>query len=206
MALTLHHLNLSRSERIIWLLEELGADYELVRHSRDPQTMLAPADLLSIHPMGKAPLFVDGDHVIAESGAIALYLLEKFDPDNKLQASPGSANRGAFLEWLQASEGAIFLPFLMNTYLTATSLNDSLLAQWMAGERTKALGVVEARLSQNDFFAGDAFTAADIMMGFQLEALDARVGVADDSPIKGWLNRIRARDGYKAMRTITGAD
>ena len=206
MSLVLHHLNLSRSERIIWLLEELGAPYELVRHARDPQTRLAPAALLDIHPMGKAPLLVHDGQVLAESGAIALHLLEHFDQGHRLHPAENTPSRAPFLEWLQASEGATFLPFLMNTYLTATGLEDSLLSHWMGGERTKALGVIEAQLSRHDYFAGDAFTAADIMMGFQLEALEGRGGVADDSPVKSWLARIRTRDGYTAMRVITGQD
>jgi glutathione S-transferase len=96
--------------------------------------------------MGKAPLLVHDGQVIAESGAIALYLLEAFDPDFKLHPAPGAPNRAAFFEWLHGAEGSVFLPFLMNTYLAATGLEDSLLSQYMAGEREKALSAIEARL------------------------------------------------------------
>ncbi len=206
MSLVLHHLNRSRSERLIWLLEELGVDYELVRHKRDPQINLAPAALGDIHPMGKAPLLVHDGQVIAESGAIALYLLEHFDPDYRLHPEPKAANRATFYEWLHGAEGAVFLPFLMNTYLSATGLEDSLLSQYMAGEREKALGAIEACLEARPYFAGEDFSAADIMMGFQLEAAEERGGLPKDSPVHGWLERVRAREGHKRMRAITAED
>lgn len=206
MALTLHHLNFSRSERIIWLLEELGVSYQLKRYSRDVQTRLAPPELLDIHPMGKAPLLDHDGMILSESGAIALHLLEEFDLDHRLHPAPKAANRAVFLEWVHASEGAVFLPFLMNTYLTGTGLGDTVLAQLMAGERVKAVSTLEQHLGENPYFAGPAFTAADIMMGFQLEALDARGGVNDGSAITAWLGRVRAREGYQAMRKVTGED
>lgn len=207
MAVTLHHLELSRSERIIWLLEELGAPYELVRYKRDPQTRLAPPQLLNIHPLGKAPLLTDAaGHVIAETGAIAQYLLETYDPDFTLQPAPGDANRGLYLEWMHASEGAVFLPFLMSTYCQATGLEDSLLDQYMAAERAKALSHLEGHLGQHDYFAGEAFSAADCLMGFQLDAADARGAIAEGSPVKAWLGRVRARPAYQAMRAVTTTD
>jgi glutathione S-transferase len=206
MTLILHHLGQSRSERLIWLLEELNAAYELKRYARDPQSRLAPAELAKLHPLGKAPLIEYDGRVMAESGAIALYLLEAFDPDHHLHPAPGAPERAAFLEWMHAAEGAVFLPFLMNTYLTATGLEDSLLAGYMAAEREKALSHIEAHLSAHDWFAGDHFTAADIMMGFQLEAAEARGALKDDSPVHAWLECIRARDAHKRMRAITVDD
>ncbi len=206
MSLQLHHLNRSRSERLIWLLEELGVEYDLVRYKRDPQVNLAPPALGDIHPMGKAPLLVHDGQVIAESGAIALHLLEKFDPEYRLHPAPTAPNRATFFEWLHGAEGAVFLPFLMNTYLSATGLEDSLLSQYMAGEREKALGAIEACLNARPYFSGEDFSAADIMMGFQLEAAEERGGLPKDSPVHGWLERVRARDGHKRMRAITAED
>ncbi len=206
MSLILHHLNRSRSERLIWLLEELGADYELVRHKRDPQVNLAPAELIAIHPMGKAPLLIHDGQVIAESGAIALHLLEAFDPEYRLHPAPGASNRAAFFEWLHGAEGAVFLPFLMNTYLSATGLEDSLLSQYMAGEREKALGAIEACLTARPYFAGEEFSAADVMMGFQLEAAEARGGLPETSPVHAWLTRVRSRPAHQRMRAITAED
>ena len=206
MSLTLHHLTHSRSERIIWLLEELGVEYVLERHARDVQTRLAPDSLARLHPLGKAPLIEHDGAVIAESGAIAQHLLETFDADHRLHPKPGADSRAVFLEWMHAAEGAVFLPFLMNTYLQATGLTDSLLAQYMAGERAKALGAVEAHLTANAYFAGEAFTAADIMMGFQLESADRNGAIDKDSPVKAWLERIQQRDAWHAMRRITTSD
>lgn len=207
MPVTLHHLELSRSERIIWLLEELGAPYELVRYKRDPQTRLAPPELLKVHPLGKAPLLADeGGRIIAETGAIAQYLLETYDPEYTLQPAPGDAKRGQYLEWMHASEGAVFLPFLMSTYCQATGLQDSLLDQYMGAERAKALGYIEAHLGENAYFAGEQFTAADCLMIFQLDAIDSRGGLADTSPVKTWLGRVRERSAYKAMRAVTTTD
>lgn len=206
MSLTLHHLTHSRSERIIWLLEELGVEYVLERHARDVQTRLAPESLARLHPMGKAPLLEHDGQVIAESGAIAQHLLETFDGEHRLHPAPGAPERAVFLEWMHAAEGSVFLPFLMNTYLEATGLSDSLLAQYMAGERAKARGAIEAHLTANAYFAGEAFTAADIMMGFQLESADQRGAVDKDSPIKAWLERIKDREAWNAMRRITTSD
>jgi len=206
MSLTLHHLGQSRSERLIWLLEELNVSYQLKRYARDAETRLAPAELTRLHPLGKAPLIEYDRRVMAESGAIALYLLEAFDPDHQLHPAPGAPARSTFLEWVHAAEGAVLLPFLMNTYLAATGLEDSLLAGYMAGERDKVLAYVEAHLKTRDWFAGDHFTAADIMMGFQLEAAESRGALSKDSPVHDWLERIRARDAHKRMRKITGED
>ena len=206
MSLTLHHLNRSRSERLIWLLEELGVAYDLVRYKRDPQLNLAPAELTALHPMGKAPLLVHNGQVISESGAIALYLLDHFDPDHRLHPAPGASNRAVFYEWLHGAEGAVFLPFLMNTYLSATGLEDSMLSQYMSGEREKALGAIEACLQARPYFAGEDFSAADVMMGFQLEAADARGALPEGSPVHDWLERVRARPAHKRMRDITAED
>ena len=199
MTVTLHHLNRSRSERIIWLLEELGAPYELVRYERDETTNLAPPSLGQVHPMGKAPVLEADGGVVAETGAIAQFLLERFDHDHRLHPAPGAADRPTFLEWMHAAEGAVFLPFLMNTYLTATGLTDSLLAAYMDGERAKALAAIERRLSASAYFAGDRFTAADCMMGFQLEAAEARGVIGETSPVKTWLERVRARPAHQKM-------
>ena len=206
MTLTLHHLGQSRSERLIWLLEELNVDYALKRYARDPQSRLAPGELAAVHGLGKAPVIEYDGRVMAESGAIALYLLEAFDPDHRLHPAPGAPERAAFLEWLHAAEGAVFLPFLMNTYLAATGLEDSMLSQYMAAERDKVMAYVEAHLSVHEWFAGGHFTAADIMMGFQLEAAAARGVLSEDSPVQAWLERIRARDAHQRLRKITAED
>ncbi|MCH8490504.1 MAG: glutathione S-transferase [Oceanicaulis sp.] len=207
MTITLHHLGQSRSERIIWLLEELGAPYELVRHSRDAQTRLAPAALGDIHPLGKAPVLVLEDgRTLAETGAIAQYLLHKFDHANRLHPVPTSPAWPVFLEWMNAAEGAVFLPFLMNAYLRPTGLMDSPLGQFMAAERAKVLGHVESHLKSHSWFAGDAFSAADCLMGFQLEAAEKAGAISESSAVHDWLTRARARPAHQAMRKVTAQD
>lgn len=207
MIVTLHHLGQSRSERIIWLLEELGAPYQLVRHSRDAQTRLAPAALGDIHPLGKAPLLVlDDGRALAETGAIAQYLLYKFDLANRLHPIQESPAWPVFLEWMHAAEGAVFLPFLMNAYLRPTGLMDSPLGQFMAAERAKVLRYVEAHLDRHSWFAGEAFSAADCMMGFQLEAAEKAGAISEGSPVHDWLTRARARPAHQAMRKVTAQD
>lgn len=206
MTLTLHHLGQSRSERLIWLLEELNVEYALKRYARDAQTRLAPPELAQLHPLGKAPLLEYEGGVMSESGAIALYLLEAFDADHRLHPAPGTPQRSVFLEWIAASEGAAFLPFLMNSYITATGLEESLLAGYMAGERAKAGAYIEAHLSQNAYFCGAEFTAADIMMGFQLEGAVGRGIFGADSPVAAWVERVQQRDGHKRMRAVTAED
>ncbi|KAA5805315.1 glutathione S-transferase family protein [Alkalicaulis satelles] len=207
MTLTLHHLGQSRSERIIWLLEELGAPYELVVHKRDAATRLAPAALADIHPLGKAPLLVlDDGRALAETGAIAQYLLDRFDIANRLRPVPQSPAWPVYLEWMHASEGAVFLPFLMNAYLRPSGLMDSPLGQYMAAERAKILAHVDAHLAAHAWFAGETFSAADCLMGFQLEAADQAGAISEDSPVKDWLERIRARPAHQAMRQITAKD
>ncbi|MCC5995946.1 MAG: glutathione S-transferase [Oceanicaulis sp.] len=207
MTLTLHHLGQSRSERIIWLLEELGAPYELVVHRRDAATRLAPAALGDIHPLGKAPVLVLEDgRSLAETGAIAQYLLDKFDIANRLHPVQESPAWPVYLEWMHASEGAVFLPFLMNAYLGPTGLMDSLLGQYMAGERAKALAHVEAHLGRHAWFAGETFSAADCLMGFQLEAAEKAGAISEGSPVLDWLSRIRERPAHKAMRKATAGD
>ncbi|MEL7452324.1 MAG: glutathione S-transferase N-terminal domain-containing protein, partial [Pseudomonadota bacterium] len=137
MSLKLHHLNASRSQRIVWLVEELGIECEIVHHTRDTTTRLAPADLLGIHPMGKSPLLEDGEIVIAETGAITEYLLGKFDTDFRLHPRASSPDFPRYLEWLHSAEGAVFLPGLFGFYLMTAGLTDHPMAAIMQAERDK---------------------------------------------------------------------
>lgn len=199
MSLVLHHLNASRSQRIIWLMEELGLPYTLVRHERDAQTRLAPPELLKVHPMGKAPLLEHEGQVIAETGAIAQYILALFDTEHRLHPKPGTPEFARYLEWMHAAEGSPFLPGLILVFTRATGLQDSLLAGWMTGERDKATATIESHLARHTWFAGDMFTAADCLMGFQLDGME-KSGLLDNAPAtKDWLKRAHAREAYKRM-------
>ena len=202
MSLKLHHLNASRSQRIVWLLAELGVPHEIVHHSRDPETRLAPAALLQIHPMGKSPLLEDGDTVIAETGAIAEYLLARHDPDHRLHPRADSADFPRYLEWVHAAEGAIFLPGLFRFYLMNAGLLDTPLAAAMEGEQAKAMKTIEGHLSTHAYFAGEAFTAADCLMAFQIQSA-AAMGALEAMPAtRAWLEKVQARPAYKAMLDV----
>ena len=198
----LHHLNASRSQRLVWLLEELGIDYDLVSHTRHPETNLAPPELLKIHPMGKSPLLEDDGVVIAETGAIAQYLLAKHDPGYTLHPKPGTPEFPMFLEWVHAAEGAVFLPGLFLFYLSNVGLEGSPLAEMMGGEAAKAAATIEQHLSKHAYFAGQAFSAADCLMGFQIQMGEARGGLDGAPATKAWLDKVRARPAYQRMLEI----
>lgn len=202
MALKLHHLNASRSQRIVWLLEELGVEHEIVHHSRHPETRLAPPELLDIHPMGKSPLLDHDGVIIAETGAIAEYLLAKFDPDHNLHPTPDSEDFPRYLEWVHSPEGSVFLPGLFGFYLMNADLLDHPLASVMAAEAAKAANHIEAHLSKHAYFAGDSFTAADCLMGFQLMSTDARGGLEDKPASKAWLKKVQARPAFQRMLAV----
>ncbi len=202
MSLKLHHLNASRSQRIVWLLAELGVPHEIVHHSRDPETRLAPAALLQIHPMGKSPLLEDGDTVIAETGAIAEYLLARHDPDHALHPRADSADFPRYLEWVHAAEGAIFLPGLFRFYLMNAGLLDTPLAAAMEGEQAKAMKTIEGHLSTHAYFAGEAFTAADCLMAFQIQSAAAAGALEAMPATRAWLEKVQARPAYKAMLDV----
>ncbi len=199
-----HHLQNSRSQRVLWLLEELGFDYEVRRYERDPKTMLAPPELKKVHPLGKAPVIDDNGCIVAETGAIVEYLVDK--ADGKLGA-PG--NRDAFLRYRQFihyAEGSMMPPLL--ALLVVNRLG-------MLGKPARApvqkmldthLDWLESELGTRDWFAGDQFSAADIMMSFPIEASRARAGLDESRPnLTDWLERIHARPAYGAALTRGGA-
>ncbi len=190
-----HHLENSRSQRILWLLEELGMGYEVRRYERDRKTMLAPAELKKVHPLGKAPVIDHHGCIVAETGAIVEYVVDK--AGGRLGA-PG--NRDDFLryrQFLHYAEGSMMPPLL--ALLVINRLG-------MLGRPAKAplqkmldthLDWLEAELGTRDWFAGDAFTAADIMMSFPIEASRARGGLDESRPnLIDWLERIHARPAY----------
>ena len=202
MTLTLHHLNASRSQRIVWLLLELGIEHEIVSHQRHPETRLAPPELLKIHPMGKSPLLVDDGVVIAETGAISEYLMGRYDTDFSLHPRPSAPAFPRYLEWTHAAEGAIFLPGLFRFYLGNVGLAEHPLSVAMSAEQTKAMDTIESHLAKYPYFAGDQFTAADCLMGFQLQSAEA-MGALDSRPAsKAWLAKMRERPAYQKMLEV----
>lgn len=190
-----HHLENSRSQRVLWLLEELGLAYEVRRYERDPKTMLAPPALKAVHPLGKAPLVEDGGRVVAETGAIVEYLVEK--ADGRLGPPPHRESALHYRHFLHYAEGSLMPPLL--AILIVGRLGP---LGWPARKPVQQLLDVhldwlESELAARDWFAGDAFTAADVMMSFPLEAARERGGLDASRPnLIAWLDRIHARPAY----------
>lgn len=190
-----HHLENSRSQRILWLLEELGFDYRIRRYQRDRKTMLAPPELARVHPLGKSPVIEDEGRTIAETGAIVEYLVEKAEG----RLGP-PANREAVLRYrhfLHYAEGSLMPPLFALLVVNRLGLLGRPARPTIAGMVARHLGWLEGELAERDWFAGDEFTAADIMMSFPLEAARARAGLGSERPhLVDWLERIHARPAY----------
>lgn len=191
-----HHLNNSRSHRVLWLLEELLVPYEVVRYERDPQTMLAPPALKKIHPLGKSPVIRDGDLVIAESGAILEYLLHAYS-GHKLIPPQDTRAHLRYLYWFHFAEGSAMPPLLLKLYLSRLGEAAAPLLARVDVQLNGILDFMEADLN-GAYFAGDEFSAADIQMSFPLQAAAARAGL-DESRPKLWqlLSRLQQRDAYQ---------
>jgi len=201
-----HHLENSRSQRLLWLLEELELPYEVRRYERDPKTMLAPPELKKVHPLGKSPVIEDGDdaegrsRAIAETGAIVEYLVEKADG----RLGP-PANRDAVLryrQFLHYAEGSMMPPLLALLVVNRLGLLGMPARASVQKMLDAHLDWLETELAGRDWFAGGEFTAADIMMSFPLEACRHRAGLDESRPhLIDWLERIHARPAYaEALR------
>jgi glutathione S-transferase len=202
--LTLHHLNDSRSQRIVWLLEELGAPYEMKKYQRDAQTRLAPPELKAVHPLGKSPVIVDGDVKIAESGAVVDYIIRRYGKGAMMPARD-SADFEAYNEWLHYSEGSAMLPLMLNLYVSRLKEAGAPLHPRIDSELANHLGYVEGALQGKQFFVGDALTGADIQMSFVGEMAKA-FGKLDAYPnLKAWLERMHARPAFKRSVEKGGA-
>ena len=202
--LTLHHLNDSRSQRIVWLLEELGVPYEMKKYQRDAQTRLAPPELKAVHPLGKSPVIVDGDVKIAESGAVVDYIIRRYGKGAMMPARD-SADFEAYNEWLHYSEGSAMLPLMLNLYVSRLKEAGAPLHPRIDGELANHLGYVEGGLQGRQFFVGDALTGADIQMSFVGEMAKA-FGKLDAYPnLKAWLERMHARPAFKRSVEKGGA-
>jgi glutathione S-transferase len=206
-----HHLNNSRSQRVLWLLEELGVPYEVKRYERDANTMLAPPALLAVHPLGKAPVIVDGAVTVAESGAIVEYLIEHYG-GGRLIPPTGSLERRRYTYWLHYAEGSAMPPLLLKLVFDRVANGPapwpiSVVARRIAATVMNAfinpqlklhLDYMENEIAAHTWFAGETFTAADVQMSFPLEAAAARAGLNASRPhLWNFLDRIHARDAYK---------
>jgi glutathione S-transferase len=210
--LTVHHLENSRSQRILWLLEEMGVDYDIKSYARDKKTSLAPPELVAIHPLGKSPVITDDDISVAESGAIMEYLLGKYD-DESLWPAESTAERRACTYWLHYAEGT-FAPLMIIALLMgkietapmpffakpiARGLAGKVRESYLDANVKRNLDFMESTLGETTWFCGDLFSAADIQMSFAIEAAEVRTNLHEDYPnLAEYLDRIRARPAYKA--------
>jgi glutathione S-transferase len=207
-----HHLNNSRSQRILWLLEELGLPYEIKRYERDAKTMLAPPELLKVHPLGKSPVITDGDITVAESGAIVEYLLDTCGEASGLRPAKGTPEYRRFVYWLHFAEGSAMPPLVMKLVFQkikstpmpffvkpiARGIADKVLASFVDPSLARQMAFMEADLAGGPWFVGTPFSAADIQMSFPVEAANARGALGADTPrLKDWLARAHARPAYQ---------
>lgn len=210
--LTVHHLNNSRSQRVLWLLEELGVPYEIKRYERDPKTMLAPPELRAVHPLGKSPVITDAGQTIAESGAIIEYLVDQYGEGSGLKPAAGTPERLRYTYWLHYAEGSAMPPLLLKLVAqrigtapmpffakpVARKIAATLQSSFINPQLKLHFGYMDNELSKTGWFAGDTFTAADVQMSFPLEAGSARAGMKGRTPaIDDFLQRIHARPAYQ---------
>lgn len=206
-----HHLNNSRSQRVLWLLEELGLPYEIKHYQRDPKTMLAPESLRQVHPLGKSPVITDGDVTVAESGAIIEYLVERYG-NGRLVPPAGSPEKLRWRYWMHFAEGSAMPPLLLKLVFTtiertkmpffvkpiAKAISQKVQGTLVDPNLTRQLDFMEAELGKSEWFAGNEFSAADIQMSFPLEAAAQRAGLDASRPkLMAFLKRIHARPAYR---------
>ena len=198
MTIIVHHLENSRSQRVLWMLEELSLRYEIKRYERDTKTMLAPPELKFVHPLGKSPVIEDSDdgRVIAETGAIVEYLVEKGDGRLAPPAHRDDALRYRF--WLHYAEGSLMPPLLIKLVLGRIPVMGKIAMKRLQPMIDVHLDFVEAELGQRPWFAGDEMTAADVMMSFPIEAARSRAGLDGSRPATiAWLAKVHALPAYQ---------
>ena len=209
--ITVHHLNNSRSQRVLWLLEELGLPYEITKYQRDAKTMLAPPELAKVHPLGKSPVITDDALTVAETGAIVEYVIERYG-NGRLAPAIGSPERLRWRYWMHFAEGSAMPPLLLKLIFErikvspmpffakpiAKGICNKVLAVMVEPNLKRQLDFMEAELGKSEWFAGVEFSAADIQMSFPLEAAAQRAGLDASRPkLMAFLKRIHARPAYR---------
>lgn len=205
-----HHLNFSRSQRVLWLLEELGLPYDIRFYKRNARTMLAPPELRKVHPLGKSPVITDGELTLAESGAILEYLVQRYG-DGRLKPAPGTPDALRYLYWMHYAEGSLMPPLLLKLVFDqipkarmpffarpiARAISQKALKGFVMPQIDTHLDFIESELGAAPWFTGAGFTVADIQMSFPLEAARARGGLDGARPrLVDFLDRIHARPAY----------
>jgi len=201
--LKVHHLNESRSQRILWLLEELGLPYEIVQHTRDPQTRLAPASLTAVHALGKSPVIEDAGRVVIESGAIIDYVIRRHG-GGRLAPDIASADYDLYQQWLHYAEGSAMLPLLLNMYVGRLGEAGAPLHPRIQSEIANHLTFVDQSLAGRDYFVGDGLTGADIQMSFVPEVAKAMGKLGDYPNMAAWIEKMHARPAWKAALEKSG--
>ena len=217
--IVVHHLNNSRSQRVLWLLEELELPYEIKRYKRDPQTMLAPTSLREVHPLGKSPVITDGKLTLAESGAIIEYLIERYG-NGRLVPTIGTLEHLRYTYWLHYAEGSAMPPLLLKLIFDqieknpmpffvrpiARAIVSRVKSSFIEPQIAQHLDYMEAEIGKSTWFTGNEFTAADIQISFPLEAAVARGGLNASRPkLMAFLNRIHTRPAYQQALERGGA-
>lgn len=208
--LIVHHLNNSRSQRVLWLLEELGVPYEIKFYQRDAKTMLAPPSLRKVHPLGKSPVIEDDGVIVAESGAIVEYLIERYG-NSRFQPALGTPERLRYTYWMHYAEGSIMplmvmslifntipkspMPFFVKPI--ARGISDKVTKTFLGPNIKNHLDFIEGELGKSEWFAGNELTGADFQMSFPLEAAVTRAGAANYPKIAAWLKKVHARPAYQ---------
>ena len=198
--LTVHHLNNSRSQRILWLLEELGTPYEIKAYQRDSQTSRAPDELKAIHPLGKSPVIEHHGLVVAETGAIIVYLLNQFGSDGeggcRFRPAVGTQEYVDYVHFLHFAEGSAMLPLLLALYTGFLGEAAKPIQPMIMDEIKKTLDYCEYQLIRNEWFAGDKLTGADFNMIFPLEAARARGRLKGYEACNDYVDRVWKRPAY----------
>lgn len=194
--LTVHHLNNSRSQRILWLLEELELDYDIKRHQRDATTNLAPPELLAVHPLGKSPVLTDGNRTIHESGAIIDYLVRRHG-NGRLAPKPGTDAYEQYLQWLHYAEGSAMLPLMLKMYTGRLPDGGAALQPRITGELDTHLGYMNQALGSTGWFVGDSLTAADVQLSFVPQVARLLYTLDPFPNLSAFLERIHERPAYR---------
>lgn len=203
MSIIVHHLENSRSQRILWLLEELSLPYSVKRYARNPKTMLAPPELKAVHPLGKSPVIEEDGIVVAETGATVEYIVAK--AGNRLGEPTAVADAMRYRHFLHYAEGSMMPPLMALLVIQRLGLLGRPARRTVQGMMDTHLDWLESELTTRSFFAGADFTAADIMMSFPLEASRSRAGLDASRPhLIAWLDKMHARPAYQAALTAGG--
>jgi len=211
-----HHLNNSRSQRVLWLLEELNIPYEIKHYQRDKKTMLAPASLKKVHPLGKSPVISDGDIVIAESGAIIDYLVNNYG--QHLLVTANTAEYRQYMYWMHFAEGSLMPPFVMKLVFdkvrsapvpfflkpVVKGIADKVMTSFIGPNITNNMVFINDYLAKNEWFAGSQLTGADFQMSFPLEAAMAGRAEGNYPHVKAWVKRVQARPAYQKALAAGG--